>query len=295
MPLWIAATLFASTMQAVRFLLQKRLSVGAGPVAATFARFVYAPPVLALGLAVWAARGGTWPAIGPGFAPFAVAGGVSQILATVLVVATFSRRNFAVGNALSKTSVLLTVGTGLLLLNELPSPGAIMAIAVCVAGVVVLSVPEGVRWQAALTDRAILYGLGAGACFAVSGVSYRGASLAVDTPDAMVRAAVTLLMVTAFQTFVLAAWMLWRDRAGLRAVFANWRASGAIGATSMLGSLGWFTAYTLQQAALVNAVGQVELILSLAISTLILGERVTWRESVGVALVGGSVAALLLA
>ena len=234
------------------------------------------------------------PALGPGFWPYALVGGVSQILATMCVVALFSRRNFAVGMAFSKTTVLMTVGTGFLLLGELPRAGEVAAILVGVAGVLLLSVPKGAGWRAGLTDPATLYGLASGAFFSISGVSYRGASLAVATDAPMLRAAVTLLFVTALQTALLAAWLAWRDRDGLRRVFTGWRVSAAIGATSMLGSLGWFTAYTLQQAALVNAVGQVELILSLAISWLALGERIAPRELAGVALIGGSVAALLL-
>ena len=145
-----------------------------------------------------------------------------------------------------------------------------------------------------MRDLAVVYGLGAGICFAVSGVSYRGASLAVAADEPLLRAAVALFFATTLQTALLAAWLVWRDPAALVAVFRRWRVSLAIGTTSMLGSLAWFTAYTLEQAALVNAVGQVELILSLAISALVLGERITARELAGTALIGGSVAALLL-
>ena len=297
MPLWIAATLAACSFQAVRFLLQKRMSGGGlGPVAATFARFVYAPVALGLGLLIWRwSAAAPMPTLREGFWPFAVAGAVSQILATVLVVATFSRRNFAVGIALSKTTVLMTVATGAVLLGEVPRAAALAAIVVGVVGVLLVSVPRGVRWRAGLADRAVLYGLGAGALFAVSGVSYRGASLAVASEAALVRAAATLFFVTSVQTVVLALWMLWRDRAALRGTFRRWRMSLAIGATSMLGSLAWFTAYTLEQAALVNAVGQVELILSLLISATLLGERVSGREVAGTGLIGLSVAVILFA
>ena len=295
MSLWLAATLFASTVQALRFLLQKRLSLaGAGPAAATFARFVLAPPVLGLGLAVFAWRGGAWPALGDGFWAHAVAGGVAQILATVCVVALFARRNFAVGMAFSKTTVLMTVAVGFAVLGDLPTGAEIACILVGLAGVLLLSVPEGARWRDGWRDPAVLYGLASGAAFSVSAVGYRGATLAVASDDPLVRAAVTLLFVTVLQTVLLLAWLAWRDRAGLAQVARRWRVSAAIGATSMLGSMGWFTAYTLQQAALVNAVGQVELILSLLISWLALGERIAPRELAGVALVGGSVAALLL-
>ena len=298
MPLWIAATLTACALQAARFALQRHLSGGGqglGPVAATFARFVYAPAALGAGLVAWRSTGAAWPGLGEGFWPFALAGAVSQILATVLVVATFARRNFAVGIALSKTTVLMSVAVGIALLGEAPAPGALAAMAMGVAGVVVLSVPRGVRWASGMRDAAVLYGLGAGACFAVSGVAYRGASLAVGSDDPLVRATVTLFFVTSMQTLLLAAWMAWRDRPALVGTFRRWRISLAIGATSMLGSLAWFTAYTLEQAALVNAVGQVELILSLAISATFLGERVTARELAGTAIVGGSVVGILLA
>lgn len=295
MSLWLFATLFASTIQAVRFFLQKRLSLtGSGPAAATFARFVYAPPALAVGLAVFVMQGGAVPGLTPQFWPFAIAGGICQILATMCVVALFTRRNFAVGMAFSKTTVLMTLATGWLFLSEIPSTAAMGAMVLGVIGVTLLSIPPGARWGAGLTDQATLYGLASGAFFAVSGVSYRGASLAVASDDPLLRATITLFCVTALQTALLAGWLLWRDRAGLIAVFKRWRISVAIGVTSMLGSLGWFTAYTLQQAAMVNAVGQVELILSLAISWLALGERISWRELAGVLLIGISVAAILL-
>lgn len=298
MPLWVAATLFACALQTARFVLQRRLSGGGGglgPVAATLARFVYAPVALGLGLAVATVAGTGWPRLGPGFWPFAVLGGLSQILATVLVVATFARRNFAVGIALSKTAVLMAVVAGAVLLGEWPGAAALAAIVVGVFGVLAVSVPRGVRWRAGLSDVAVVYGLAAGAFFAVSGVAYRGASLAVASDAAVLRAAVTLFFVTVLQASALTVWLAWRDRPALVATIRRWRLTGAIGATSMLGSLAWFTAYTLEQAAVVNAVGQVELVLSLAVSAAFLGEKVTMREIGGTALIGASVAVLLVA
>lgn len=298
MSLWLAATLFAASVQALRFLLQKRLALGGlSPTATTFARFVYAPPVIAAGLGAWlAVSGGTLPAIGPGFWPFAVAGGVAQILATICVVALFARRNFAVGIAFSKVTVLMTVAAGWLVLGETVSGPALAAMIVGFAGVVLLSVPLGAVGAGRLQvlNRASALGLASGAFFSVSAVSYRGASLLVATDAPILRAAVTLGLVTLVQAALLGLWLAWRDRAGLVAVLRGWRATALVGATSLAGSLGWFTAYTLQTAAYVNAVGQVELILSMAISWLVLGERQTPRELLGIALVGASVAGLIL-
>ncbi|MGB3406161.1 MAG: DMT family transporter [Jannaschia sp.] len=296
MSLWIVATLLAASLQATRFYLQKRLSVsGLSPTASTFARFVYAPLPIAIGLGIWALTSQTaMPRIGSAFWGFAAAGGLSQILATICLVALFSRRNFAVGMAFSKTAVLLTVVAGFLLLGELVTLAALVAMAVGFAGVLILSVPEGLGARANPFNVASALGLASGAFFSVSAVGYRGASLAIATEAPLIRAAMTLCFVTLFQTALLGGWLLWRDRAGLRAVFVRWRVTALVGLTSMLGSLGWFTAYTLQTAAYVNAVGQIELLLSMLISRFLLGERQTARELAGITLVGVSVLGLIL-
>ena len=297
MSLWLAATLFAATVQAFRFLLQKRLAVsGLSPTATTFARFAHAPIVLALGLGAWrAASGEPLPALGAGFWPLALAGAAAQILATICVVALFARRNFAVGIAFSKVTVLMTVATGWLVLGEAVSAADLAAMVVGVAGVILLSVPVGSVGAGRLRvlNAATGLGLASGAFFAVSAVGYRGASLAVEADAPILRAAVTLALVTLVQATALGAWLAVRDRAGLLTVIRRWRPTAAVGAASLAGSLGWFTAYTLQNAAYVNAVGQVELIASMAISRLVLGERQTPRELAGIALVGASVAGLV--
>jgi drug/metabolite transporter (DMT)-like permease len=57
-----------------------------------------------------------------------------------------------------------------------------------------------------------------------------------------------------------------------------------VGVLGMLGSLGWFVAFALMNAAYVRALGQVELIFSAAASVLIFRERITRREVLGMAL-----------
>ena len=56
----------------------------------------------------------------------------------------------------------------------------------------------------------------------------------------------------------------------------------------------WPTAFTLQNVAYVKAVGQVELIFSLAASILFFNEKFTRREAVGIALISASVLSLVL-
>ena len=84
------------------------------------------------------------------------------------------------------------------------------------------------------------------------------------------------------------------DRPALLRTIRLWRAAAPVGILSVVGSAGWFTAMTLQNAAYVRAVGQVELIFTLFVSRYGFGERPTLRELGGIALVAGGVIVLLI-
>ena len=62
----------------------------------------------------------------------------------------------------------------------------------------------------------------------------------------------------------------------------------------MLGSLSWFTAVTLQTAANVYALGQVELVFSLLASVLFFRETVSRRELAGISLLTVSILLLVI-
>jgi drug/metabolite transporter (DMT)-like permease len=58
--------------------------------------------------------------------------------------------------------------------------------------------------------------------------------------------------------------------------------------------MGWFTAFTLQTAAYVQAVGQIELIFSLMASVLFFKEKVSARELTGIGFLALSILAFIL-
>jgi drug/metabolite transporter (DMT)-like permease len=296
METWVAVTFAAAVFQTARFMLQKHLAGAALSVSgATFARFVYSAPLVA-GLLIWTLRDSGLPMLGTGFWPNVVLGAVAQVVATLCVVATFSLRNFAVGITLMKTEVVLTVPVGIILLGEGVSGWAMAAILIGLGGVLALTDMPGADgpWRKRLWNRAAGLGLASGAIFAVSSVTYRAASLQVDSDQAFIRALVTLAGVVAVQVTGMGAWLIWRDRDQLMRVFRAWRVAGWVGVMSMAGSLCWFTAFTLQNAALVKAVGQVELLLSVIAGAVVFGERLSRREMIGMALVSASVLTLVL-
>ncbi len=298
METWVWVTFCAAAFQTVRFMLQKQLSAAALSAAgATFARFVYSAPLVLLLLPVYLwASAQALPALSGAFWAYALVGGLAQILATVCVVLLFKRRNFAVGITFKKTEVVQTALVGLIVLGEGVSTGALMAILLGLVGVLLLSdMPEMAgNWRRRVMNPAAGLGLLSGILFAVSGVTYRGASLELASDDPGLRALVTLAAVATSQMLALGAWLLWREPGQVGRVLAAHRTAKWIGLTSMAGSFCWFTAFTLQNAAYVNAVGQVELVFSLAASVLVFGEKITGKEAAGIALLTGSVLALIL-
>ncbi|MEX3014614.1 EamA family transporter [Gymnodinialimonas hymeniacidonis] len=290
MPFWIIASVFAAFMQNLRFILQRQLKVTTlSTGGATWARFAFAVPFVALALVAYKTVSGQgWPSIGSGYLQYIVAGALAQMLATACVVALFARRNFYVGITLKKSEVILTALVGFVVLGEAVSAPVLLAIAVGFAGVLALSDPPqetGLPWTARVFNSASGYGLASGLLFGVSAVCYRGATLALEGGDAPLRAAFALLAATIVQTLVLGLYLASRERGEIMRVLASWRISGLTGLTSMLGSLGWFTAFALQTAAYVKAVGQIELVFTFLFSAFWLREKTSRNEVIGIALI----------
>ncbi|MGY3439315.1 MULTISPECIES: EamA family transporter [unclassified Marinovum] len=297
MELWILVTLFAAFIQTLRFMLQKHLStVTLSAGGATFARFVYSAPLVAIGVALylWISGQGV-PEVPARFWPYAIAGGVSQILATVCVVMIFKSRNFAVGITFKKTEVIQAVMVGMLVLGEGVSPLGFAAILLGLAGVLVLSgAPDTGFSLRGMWNRATGLGLTSGLLFAISGVTYRGATLAIASDNPLLRAGLALALVTAMQTVAMLVWLSLREPGEVSRVLGAWRVAALVGATSMLGSFCWFTAFTLQNAAYVKALGQVELIFSIFVTVFVFREAISRREMFGITLLTGSILGLVL-
>ncbi|ANT61441.1 hypothetical protein AYJ57_04860 [Salipiger sp. CCB-MM3] len=297
MDLWIIVTLSAAFFQTLRFMLHKVLSGGAlTATSSTFARFAYAAPAAVLvvgGYLIGTGQG--WPDLSPLFWAYALFGALGQILATVCVVALFRQRNFAVGITFKKTEVIQTALLGLLVLGEHISAAGWGAILIGLVGVLLLSDtpgPGGLLRR--MGSRAVALGLASGMFFAVSGVGYRGASLEIASAAPVLRAGVTLVCVVVSQAIGMALWLRVFEPGQITAVWAARRTALWLGLTSMAGSLSWFTAFTLQTAAYVQALGQVELVFSLMASALFFKERITRRELTGIGFLCLSVLILAL-
>lgn len=298
--IWIPITLFAVIMQTVRTAGQKHLTVHLDPIAVTLVRFLFGLPFAAIYLAcvaVWSEQ--RFPPLNPTFIAYTVLGGVAQIVATVLLIHLFSLRNFAVGTTYARTEAFLTAFIGALFFGEWISVQGWVAIVLSVAGVVVLTIArshiDSSSILGRLWNRAAAIGLGSGLGFALASLSIRKASLSFGIDDFLLSAGVTLVMMVILQTLIMVVYVAVKSPAQFAMVARQWRVSLFVGVTSALGSIGWFTAMTLERAAYVKSLGQVEFVFALAVSTLFFRERTTGLELLGMLLVAVGVVVLLLA
>lgn len=299
MPLWIPLTIAAAFLQNLRSALQKQLTAELSAITATYVRFSFGLPVAAL--YVVALAYGTDAALpGPDaeFLLYCLIGGLAQILGTVLTVALFAYRNFAIGSAYAKTETVQTALFGFVVLGDHLSVGSVAAIFISLIGVMLISSTRSALtvklFFTSLLERPALMGIGGGTCFGISAVSYRAASLSFGRADFLMPAAFTLLSVMIFQTIAMTAWIAWREPGQLTATVRNWKVSFLVGLTGALASIGWFTAMTIENAAYVRALGQIELLFAFASSVFLFKEKTKSLEVFGVLLVVAGIALLLL-
>ena len=286
MELWIPITFAAAFLQNLRTALQQQLTSVLDATEASYVRFCYAVPFAWMYLAVLIWVGFRPPELSWDFAGHVLIGAVCQILGTVALIRSFQTRNFAVGTAYSKTETVQAALFAAVIMGESMNPVALTGILVSLLGVVLLSTPEG--WRALLhlgPGPALWYGVGAGAGFGISAVLYRGAALSLPTGDFLVRASITLVAATTIQTVGMCVYLFLRNRNSLRLVGQVWKRGGWVGLAGMLASAGWFTAMTLERAAYVRALGQVELLFAFFVTLVIFREKVRMSELLGAAAV----------
>lgn len=299
MPLWIPITIAAAFLQNLRSALQRQLAQDLTATSATYVRFLFGLPVAILYLWILLAASEVSLAAPPTeFFLYATVGGIAQIIGTVLLVALFAHRNFVVGTTYSKTETVQTALFGIFVFGETITLGAGVGIAVSLVGVIVISMARTEASPSALitslTERAALMGIGSGAAYGIAAVCYRAGSLSLGMDGFLVPAAITLAVVLTIQTVLMTGWLIWKDRASLVATLKNWPASLAIGVAGALGSIGWFTAMTLQNAAYVRALGQIELVFTFAVSWFWFREQANAKEVAGVLLIIGGLVVLVL-
>jgi drug/metabolite transporter (DMT)-like permease len=273
--MWIIITLAAATFQIMRTARQHELRSLLSTAAAGYVRYAYgAPLALALSIVLFGVLGRAFPHVPGRFLPILLIAAVCQIVGTVALLQSFRVRDFAIGTVYSKTEVLIVAVLGAIGLEP----------TLRVAGWLgALSVTIGVAWLASkgslsalvrrAGDPAALLGVLAATGFAGAAIGIRAASRSLTGAPSFDRAVLTLTALLIVQAALNTGWFLARDPDEIARTVRAWRPAFVVGVLSLLGSIGWTWAFTLESAAKVRALGQVELIIAFAVARLTLGER----------------------
>ena len=296
---WIPITVAAAFMQNARSAVQKHLKGKLTTLGATYVRFLYAAPfalLYLLALERWGAM--ELPRFNAIFLIYCVLGGVSQIAFTGLLMWLFSFRNFAVGTTYSKTEVVQIAILGLILLGDTITLWAAMAIVLSLSGVMVLSLAQSKISLCNLADglmsKPTLVGLLCGAFLGASVVFFRGAGLSLGDGPPFMRAAFALAVSLVMQTVMMGVYLLWKEPGEITKVLRNWRPASTVGVFGILASICWFTAFTLQNAAYVRALGQIELVFTFIASIFFFKEKTSAMEFLGIVLIVVAIFILIL-
>lgn len=293
MELWIYFTLLAAMMQAVRTAGQKQLTQHLNSMATTGVRYIYALPFAWLYL-WWMSsyRQVPLPTLNAEFLTFGLTACVMQIIGTLSLVAAFKYRNFAVSTSLAKTEAIQVAVLGTLLFSTILTPLGWFSVVIGVVGVLLLSKVK-MSFRDIFQNKGSVFGLGAGLGLALTTLLIRESSLALAT-DLLLSAAVTLVFMVTIQSFISMIYIFFQDKSQFLIMLAQWRLCLFVGVTSVLGSIGWFTGASLQNAAYVKALGQVEFFITLFITLRIFKEKISITEYLGMAMIILSVVILLL-
>jgi drug/metabolite transporter (DMT)-like permease len=282
--LWIVFTLAAATAQTFRNAAQRSLIDSLGTVGATHVRFIFGLPFGILFLLVVGAAAGGLPQPTLASVLWTALGAVGQMAATVLMLAAMRERSFVVTTAYVKTEPVQVAIFATLILGEHISLALAIAVVIATVGVIVLSWPSRAGREI-FSWRPALYGIAAGALFALAAVGFRGGITALGTAEFVPAATVTLAVSLAIQTVLLSAWLLWRDPKVLRGIFSAWRVSLPAGALGAFASEMWFLAFAIQNPARVRTLALVEIVLAGILSRRLFAQTPTLRDIVGMVLV----------
>ncbi|WP_229702112.1 EamA family transporter [Bowmanella pacifica] len=272
----------AAFMQAWRNAFQKQLSHEVAASGVTLARFLYASPLAAiylLGLYWW--KPVELPQPNLAFAWYILGAALMQILATALMVRLFQLRNYAIGVGLAKSEAILAAALGVAFYAV--SLDWLGWLGVLLGGLAVFLL-SGIRAVHGWSWQTLGLGLGSGLAFALTSLWVREASLALGLPFPH-GAAWVLLLVIVLQSVLMIGWLLVKDAATLTALWHRPRLTLLISFCSCLGSIGWFTAMSLESVALVKTLGQVEVLFSLMISAWLFREKLAKADKLGLLLI----------
>ena len=297
--MWILFTLLAATMQTVRTGLQKQLKNTLSSNVITWLRAGFGLPFAFMYVLMLWMLGFSFPSVTLPILGCVVIAGTAQYLATYFLVQLFSHRNFTVSIAYAKGEALHTAVIGMLLFDEQLLVLGWVAVFLGVIGVIFLTLSGqegGVKklFSTQWSNSGLLLGTYSAIGFAFTALFIRQATQLMDSSFLM-NAACTLFLVLLFQAVVIGLMTFLQSPQSFKPIAKELPKAWSVGATSMIGSVGWFTAFALTSPAYVKTLGQIELVMAMILTQHVFKERMGVGEIMGLVATVGSVVLLVLA
>ena len=295
---WVIITAIASLSQTLRSVFQKNLIEDVGVLVSAYSRFIFALPFVAF-LAVFflgTQELGILKTLSLTTWFFLIAASICQILFTIILIKLFTLRSFAIGVAFSKTEVIQTTLLEIIIIGFILTSHVLSAIIIGFIGVLFMSKQKliGKVGHKSLFFKQVTLGVSCGIFLGLSSVLYKVALDSVTTDLIYKKVLVLSFLALAFQSAIFGIYIVATEgkRNALKLLLV-WKRGMPVGFFGCAATFCWFYAFSLVDATLVRAVGQLEIVFSVLISYIFYKERITGFELIGMTLITVSILALL--
>ena len=295
---WVLITAIASLSQTLRSVFQKNLIEDVGVLASAYSRFIFALPFVALLSVLFLDTrdlvillnfsSTTWF--------FLIAASICQILFTIVLIKLFTLRSFAIGVAFSKTEVIQTALLEIIIVGFILTSQVLSAIIIGFIGMLFMSKQKliGNLGYNTLFFKQVTLGVSCGIFLGLSSVLYKVALDSVTSDLIYKKVLILSFLALAFQSAIFGIYILVTEGTqNALKLMLIWKRGLPVGFFACAATFCWFYAFSLVDATLVRAVGQLEIVFSVLISFIFYKERITGFELIGMSLITISILALL--
>ncbi len=295
---WVLVAAIASLSQTLRSVFQKNLIENVGVLASAYSRFIFALPFVAL-LTVFFLDTQELVIL-KNFSPivwfFLIAASICQILFTIVLIKLFTLRSFAIGVAFSKTEVIQTTLLEIIIIGFILTSQVLLAIIIGFIGMLFMSKQKliGNVGYNKLFLKQVTLGVLCGIFLGLSSVLYKIALDSVTSDLIYKKVLILSFLALAFQSAIFGIYILVTEGTqNALKLMLIWKRGLPVGFFACAATFCWFYAFSLVDATLVRAVGQLEIVFSVLISFVFYKERITGFELIGMSLITISILALL--
>ncbi len=295
---WVLITAIASLSQTFRSVFQKNLIDDVGVLASAYSRFIFALPFVAL-LAIFFLDAQELVIL-KNFSStvwfFLIAASICQILFTIILIKLFTLRSFAIGVAFSKTEVIQTTLLEIIIVGFILTSQVLSAIIIGFIGMLFMSKQKliGNVGYNKLFFKQVTLGVSCGIFLGLSSVLYKVALDGVTSDLIYKKVLILSFLALAFQSAIFGIYILVTEGTqNALKLMLIWKRGLPVGFFACAATFCWFYAFSLVDATLVRAVGQLEIVFSVLISFMFYKERITGFELIGMSLITISILALL--